>query len=158
MPIDLKAVLPALLPRAIGWVESQSASILESGLPLDETGLQLARTVGVSSPESIRVSVVESLPVPDDPELRAVALNSGLLGPGSIGVTFGYGIYLCDGYIDHRLVSHECRHVHQYEEAGSIAAFLSVYLEQIANVGYRDAPLEIDARRHEIDIVPNGRD
>ncbi len=158
MPIDLKAVLPVLLPRAIEWVESQSASILNSGHPLDETGLQLARAVGVNSPESIRISVVHALPLPDDRDLRAVALETGLLGPEMIGVTFGYGIYLCDGHIDHRLISHECRHVYQYEAAGSIAAFLPVYLEQIATVGYRDAPLEIDARMHEIDSVPNGSD
>jgi hypothetical protein len=48
-----------------------------------------------------------------------------------------------------RLVSHELRHVHQYETAGSIAAFLGVYLAQIATVGYDNAPLEPDAIRHE---------
>jgi hypothetical protein len=50
-----------------------------------------------------------------------------------------------------RLLSHECRHVHQYEAHGSIAAFLPVYLEQIATVGYRNSPLEQDARAHEVD-------
>lgn len=48
-------------------------------------------------------------------------------------------------------VSHELRHVHQYEQHGSIAAFLRVYLRQIVEVGYANAPLEADARAHEID-------
>lgn len=152
MPIDLEAALPTLLPRAIAWVEAQSASILRTGAPLTETEVRLARAVGVSRPKDIRVSVVDSPPLPDDPELRAVALETGLLGPGMIGVTFGYGIYVCDGHVDNRLISHECRHVFQYEQAGSIAAFLQAYLQQIVTFGYHDAPFEIDARKHEIDV------
>ena len=80
-------------------------------------------------------------------------METGLLGPEMIGVTFGYGVYICDGHISNRLISHECRHVYQYEVAGSIGAFLQVYLQQIATVGYHDAPLEVDARQHEIDFA-----
>ena len=150
MPIDLKSMLPDLLPGAISWVERQSQQILDSGVPLSDDELRLATAVGVAHPEKIRIQVVPRLPLPDDPELRSIALDTGLLGPGAIGVTFGYGIYLCAGQKTDRVVSHECRHVHQYETAGSIGAFLSVYLEQIATVGYHDAPLEVDARAHEI--------
>jgi hypothetical protein len=35
--------------------------------------------------------------------------------------------------------------------AGSITAFLQVYLEQIALLGYHDSPLEQDARSNEFD-------
>ena len=153
MPTDLEAILPTLLPRAIDWVEAQSASILKAGAPLTETETRLARAVGVRQPENIRVSVVDSLPLPDDPELRAVAVETGLLGPGMIGVTFGYGIYVCEGHVDNRLISHECRHVFQYEEAGSIAVFLQIYLQQIVTFGYHDAPFEIDARQNEIETA-----
>jgi len=40
--------------------------------------------------------------------------------------------------------------VYQYEQHGSIAAFLPVYLSQVLEVGYQDAPLERDARAHEL--------
>ena len=153
MPTDLESQLPSLLPAAVAWVTAQSNRILESGSPLDETGLRLARAVGVSQPEKIRVSVVPKLPLPDDPELQSVAVETGLLGPQMIGVTFGYGIYVRKGHVSNRLISHECRHVYQYEAAGSIDAFLPVYLHQIATVGYHDAPFEIDARQHELDIA-----
>ncbi len=153
MPTDLELRLPSLLPKAIAWVSAQSRLILETGSPLDERGLRLARAVGVSYPEKIRVSAVQALPLPDDPELQSVAVETGLLGPQMIGVTLGYGVYVREGYISNRLISHECRHVHQYEAAGSIEAFLPVYLHQIATVGYHDAPLEIDARRHELDVA-----
>jgi hypothetical protein len=51
------------------------------------------------------------------------------------------------------LLSHELRHIYQYEAAGSIAAFLPIYLWQIAMVGYEECPLERDARAHEVDAV-----
>lgn len=42
------------------------------------------------------------------------------------------------------------QHVWQYEQAGSIASYLPIYLQQVADYGYEDAPLENDARDHEI--------
>lgn len=153
LPIDLQALLPELLPRAIEWANQRSAEILEHGEPLSASEMKLATAVGVTFPDKIRLSAVSALPLPDDPELRKVALDTGLLGPGMVGLTLGYGIYVCDGYLSHRLISHECRHVYQYETAGSIERFLPVYLQQIAAHGYHDAPYEIDARKHELKSV-----
>lgn len=146
---DLKAMLPAILPRAIAWAETQERHVLESGMPLNEELSGVALGVGVRHPERVFLLEVESLPLPSDPDLRLAALETNLLGPNTVGLTLGYGIYLCKGYATRRLLSHELRHVHQYEEAGSIAAFLPIYLDQIAAVGYGNAPYEIDARRHE---------
>jgi hypothetical protein len=148
---DLAEALPRLLPRAIVWAELHSAEIQATGVSLNPSGLAIARAVGVVKPEHIRVSIVPSLPLPEDPELRDAALQTGLLGPTMVGVTLGYSIYLVKGYVSTRLLSHECRHVFQYETAGSIAAFLPVYLAQIAEYGYDGAPLEIDAQNHERD-------
>lgn len=66
------------------------------------------------------------------------------------GLTLGYSILICRGHKTRRLLSHELRHVFQYEQHGSIAAFLPVYLMQIATVGYQSAPFEQDARAHEL--------
>jgi len=99
--------------------------------------------------ELIRVAKVPRLPLPEDPELQQAALATGLLGPDMVGMTFGYGIYICRGHCTIRLLSHEFRHASQYEQAGSIAAFLPTYLQQIVAVGYHNAPFEIDARAHE---------
>jgi hypothetical protein len=153
MPLDLITVLPILLPKAVDWATARSNEILADGEPLSEIGIKLAEAVGVARPERIRVSAVPELPLPEDEELRSVALETGLLGPNMIGLTLGYGIYVCDGHIDNRLISHECRHVHQYEAAGSIENFLPIYLQQIAIHGYHDAPFEIDARKHELHAI-----
>ena len=150
MGFDLRSALPFLLPKAITWAEERAAEIAASGMPLDHKGISLAQRVGVAHPELIRILMVSQLPLPPDPQLQQAALASGLLGPGMVGLTLGHGIYICHGHNTGRLLSHECRHVYQYEQASSIAAYLPVYLQQIANFGYANAPFEIDARSHEI--------
>ncbi|WP_411880889.1 hypothetical protein [Polaromonas sp. YR568] len=150
MTSDLASVLPSLLPAAIAWVERQEVEIIALGAPLTESELSDARSVGVAYPEKVRVMFVDLLPLPDDLQLRQVALNAGLLGPGMIGLTLGYGIYIRNGYNSRQLLTHECRHVYQYEQAGSIASYIPRYLQQVAEVGYAEAPYEKDARAHEI--------
>jgi hypothetical protein len=102
----------------------------------------------------IRTLTVPLIPAPDDPELKQLALQQKLIGPGTEGLTLGYGILIVDRYWCSRLLSHECRHVHQVEAAGGLAAFLSLYLQQIAEFTYDYAPYELDARAHEITTWP----
>ncbi len=67
-----------------------------------------------------------------------------------VGLTLGDAVFICVGHeMNPRLLRHELRHVYQYEQAGSISAFLPLYLGQIVQFGYRNAPLEQDARAHE---------
>lgn len=149
MPIDLRAALPLLLPGAIAWAEARAQEAGATGVALTEAAAEIARRVGVQRPELIRVAVVDSLPLPEDPTLRAAALQTGLLGPRMAGLTLDYSVFILRGQGSVRLLSHEFRHVHQYEAHGSIAAFLPVYLQQIVEVGYDNAPYELDARAHE---------
>ncbi len=148
--MNLKAVLSQLLPGAIAWAEAQAARIGGSGRPLDAEEIRLARNVGVAQPERVRIVTADSLPLPEDPALRAAALQTGLLGPAMAGLTLGHAIFVRRGHRTRRLLSHELRHVHQYEQAGSIANFLPGYLQQIVEFGYAAAPLEQDARAHEV--------
>lgn len=149
---EFAVMLPKLLPRALLWAEAQSRNIcLLRGEPLVPAGLALAKAVGVTYPERIRLWVVPQIPAPEDPDLRRFAVEQDLIGPNTRGLTLGYGIFVLEGHLSARLLSHECRHVHQAERAGSLAAFLSVYLKQIADHGYEHAPYELDARAHERD-------
>jgi hypothetical protein len=151
MSLDLRSLLPELLPQAIAWAETQSQHVAELGQTLNPAGLALARSVGVRHPERIRVKLVDQLPLPADPRLQQAALQTGPLGPGMVGLTLGHSIFVVSGHDSHRVLSHEYHHVYQYEVLGSSAAFLPVYLEQIVTSGYRDAPLEVDARSYERD-------
>ena len=149
MNIDLRTALPMLLPSAIKWAEARAQEVAQSGERPNERRILIARAVGVRRPELIRIALVDHLPLPEDPQLRTAALQTGLLGPGMVGLTLGHSVLIRRGHDTIRLLSHEFRHVHQYEQFGSIANFLPVYLKQIVESGYANAPFEIDARVHE---------
>jgi hypothetical protein len=89
------------------------------------------------------------MPWPQDEELRAAGEETGLFSPTITGLTLGYGILLIEARFDRHMIAHELRHVYQYERAGSIAAFLPLYLYEVATLTYTNAPFEIDARNHE---------
>ncbi len=149
---DLAVVLPRLLPHAIAWMHAQEFKILASGRALTDIETKLAIAVSVHDPARVRIKLVAQIPAPANPELCAIAFQTSLIGPHTGGITLGRGIYIRDGHFTDRLISHELRHVHQYETAGSIAAFLKNYLEQLATVGYERAPLELDAVQHEREV------
>jgi hypothetical protein len=148
--LDIRSLLPSIIPKAIVWAEQVAAEVLHTGIGLNTPSLSIAARVGVARPEMIRLSMVKQLPFPSDPQLQQAAITTGLLGPGMAGLTLGYAIFICEGHNSPRLLSHECRHVYQYEMCGSIAAFLPIYLQQIVDFGYMNAPFEIDAQKHEL--------
>jgi len=151
VPIRDILLTPSLIEKAITWAEAHSASIAQAGLPLDDAQLSLAAGVGVQHPDRIRIVEVQRFPMPDDPELRQAALGIRFLGDDTLGLTLGYGIYIRQGRRSNRLLSHEFRHVYQYEQAGSIKAFLPGYFLQVVTLGYSNAPFELDARAYERD-------
>jgi hypothetical protein len=151
--MNLHTLLPLLVPKAIAWAHEQSRLILQSGVPLTEKQTALAMQMGVAKPELVRIQFVSELPMPEDPLLRQITDTTGVIGPHMAGLTLGYGIYVVEKHADVRLISHELRHVQQYESLGGIEAFMPVYLAQIASVGYYDAPLEQEARAYEVDTV-----
>lgn len=147
---NLKTALPALMPEAVQWAEAAADYVAVAGRPLDGSEQEIARQVGVGQPEDIRVLLVDTMPYPRHPLLQTAATATDFLGPQTMGLTLGHSVLVRRGQQSLRLLSHEFRHVYQYEQAGSIAAFLPVYLTQVLDHGYADAPLELDARAHEI--------
>jgi len=147
--VDLLAALPELLPKAIAWAESQAVAGASAGRELTARESDLARKVGVAHPEQIRVIAVDALPMPTDPPLRAAAAQTGFLDPSMVGLTLGHSVFICRGHETPRLLSHEFRHVYQYEQAGSIRDFLPGYLLQIVEQGYAATTFETDARANE---------
>jgi len=143
--------LRTLLPKAVAWAEQQSEQIGRFGEPLTDEELLLASRMGVANPRRIRVLTVADVPRPEDPALLAFAESVGFLDREANGLTLGYGIFVRSGTRTPRLISHECRHVFQYEQLRSIEEFLRVYLAQILQFGYWKAPLEEDAYRNETD-------
>jgi hypothetical protein len=143
--------LHTLLPRAVAWAEQHSERIRRFGEPLTDDELGLASRMGVANPGLIRVLTVEEVPRPEDPVLLAFAESIGFLDQEPNGLTLGHGIFIRSGTRANRLISHECRHVFQYEQLRSIENFLRAYLSQVVQFGYWQAPLEQDAYSNETD-------
>ena len=143
----LHDLLPQLMPAAIEWARVQADYILANGRSLTDKERSIALLVGVRHPEKVRILEVTTIPAPDESMLSYMCQYTGMLGPDTIGLTLDYGIYIrSDVSLETNVLAHECRHVYQYEDKGSIAAFLGEYLTQILEYGYEAAPLEVDAR------------
>ena len=147
--MDLLYELDLLLPKAIKWAEEHSNKIQQEGTPLSAEQIKIAKHVGVSKPEEVKLLEVTAIPIPADPKLDEAAKQIGFLNDSMQGLTLGHSIYVCDKN-NKRLLSHELRHVYHYEVFGSIPEFLLEYLKQIVLVGYENSVLEQDARAHEI--------
>jgi hypothetical protein len=135
-----------LLPLAAAWAEEQEHHILASGISLTTAQLSDARAVGVTQPERVRLLVVQRIPEPQHPILRAAAEATGLLGPGTAGLSLRYGIYLRQDVATNRhTIAHELVHTAQYERCGGLANFLRLYLHECLTIGYPAAPMEQEA-------------
>lgn len=139
-------LLPLATPVVHAWAAWQAARGNRRGRPLTHVEREVAMAVGVSEPERVRLLLVDRVPIPGGASLTRFAHWLGLPGPDVDGLTLGHTIFIRRGALSLALLAHECRHVRQYQEAGSLGRFLRLYLGQVARHGYHDAPMEADAR------------
>jgi hypothetical protein len=136
--------------RAIEWAQAQESAALGKGIPLPARLQAIARGNGVKLPQNIRLVVVDEIPLPEEPPLAGAAARLGLASSWAAGLTLGYAVIVVKGYeADPRILSHELRHVAQYEACGGIPGFLGVHLADMLERGYHDSRFEVDARAHE---------
>jgi len=148
--MNLKTVLPVLLPLATRWAKREAGKIQSHGVALNDRETELAKRVGVAYPEKVRVLLVPQLPDPDCMLLRMAARHVNGRISNAHGMALGHSIYICERYMSIRLLSHELRHVHQCEQYASVDNFLGAYLRQVVEYGYINCPFEVDARRNEL--------
>ena len=143
------SILNSLLPRAVAWASSLEQRALSDaqGLQLTPRQQDLARRAGVSNHERVRILPVPEIPLPEEPGLREAARMFGVITPGTVGLTLGHAILIREECLaDPMLIAHELKHVAQYEQQGSMSAFLGRYLSEFNLYGYLDAPMEVEAR------------
>ncbi len=146
---DLESLYTIILPKIVDWIKKLSQQVIVEGISLNDQQKVIAKSVGVTEVDRIRISFFDSIQYPDDDLLKKTILENNFLGPDMIGLTIGHGILIKENQLTNRLLSHECRHVHQYERYGSIDNFLSEYIKQIIRYGYLRSPLEVEARFYE---------
>ncbi|MEW6704724.1 MAG: hypothetical protein AB1430_07730 [Pseudomonadota bacterium] len=132
-------------PVAAVWARWHERRILRRGQPLTGRQCELARALGLARPECVRVMVVPAFPLPGFHALQRLGWRR-LPGLAVRAITLGHGIYCIGQPPSWRLLAHELWHVRQVERAGSLRAFIADYLRQVAQYGYWDAPLEVEAR------------
>jgi hypothetical protein len=146
MPSLIPTLLNFALPLATSYAEEQAAVILRDGVPLTAEQIIDARRVGVKEPQRVRLLKVESIPVPTQPALAKANEYVSMVGPQSISIIYGYGVYLRQDQWDNRpLIVHELVHISQYERLGSIGDFLKAYLSECLTVGHDNSPMEREA-------------
>jgi hypothetical protein len=141
-----RRLLPLATPMVHAWAAWQAARGSRRGRPLSQAEREVAMAVGVREPGRVRLLLVDRVPIPGTEWLARLARRLGLPGLDVDGLTLGSTIFIRRGALSLALLAHECRHVRQYEEAGSLGRFLRRYLQQVARHGYHDAPMEADAR------------
>lgn len=142
-----------LLPLAYEWAKEQEKRIIKNGVKLNDDQQIDAYLIGIKDPRKIRLLKVNSIPMPDIPQLKKAVEFTRLLSPNTIGVTFRYGICIrADFWDQRRLVAHELSHVMQYERMGGFEPFIEQYLHECITVGYPFGPLEQEAKRIENEI------
>ena len=122
-------IVRQFFPIAARWVSEMEKAILESGQQLSPQSKKDAEAIGVRRTDDVRIIGLDTLPLPSDPGLRQLAVQTGLLTDRTIGMTFGHGIVIKNGSHGRGLIAHELAHVMQYEKLGGIEAFLKDYIK-----------------------------
>ena len=135
-----------ILPLACSWVAEQETRILEDGVSLSKKFFDYATRVGVRHPEKIRILLVSTVPVPEDPVLRDACRETQIITNDTIGLALNYGIFIHKDYEGNcKTYVHEFTHIAQYESLGSIHSFLQKYIYEVLEFGYQTAPMEREA-------------
>ncbi len=142
-PEVLAQIQPYITP-SIEFAQANEKKALAEGVELTANEKKIAERIGIKNIDKIRVMYVKEFPFPQDKQLAELARTIGFDSPFMGGFTYGYGVYIREGRYDRELIVHELVHVKQYEEMG-IAAFMDRYMLELAVMGYRNAPLEVEA-------------
>lgn len=134
---------------ALAYVEELNKRLFALSRPLSELECAWALDSGVQHIEQVRVVELPEIPQPSNQQLAEMARKQRFLSSATVGITLDHLIIIKRGYWGERLMRHELRHVHQWEQAQSLHHYLTEYLTQIYTHGYDAAPFEKDARLYE---------
>ena len=71
--------LPVFFPHVVSWITDLDKHARESGRALTPLEHGLARSVGVTHPEDVRINSVGRIPLPTHPRVSQLAQSVGLL-------------------------------------------------------------------------------
>jgi hypothetical protein len=152
-PEAVKAKQDWLTPLALQWLNATELDLLGKGQPLSKDDMSMAQAVGVQHPGRVRVVVLEQLPMPSNEALLNEATKYGLGSDAEGARTMGYVIMVKKKYAGERwILAHELAHVAQQEQRGR-EAFVRRFIAERELMGYRRAPLELEANRLALEFM-----
>jgi len=135
-------------PHAVNWARDMIAASADNGRPLTKEETATARKVGVSHPDTVRVIMVDRIPLPETGPFAEAIKPFGLIPENVSGLTVGPIIFVDrSGELPFpftTVLQHELVHVAQYEKLG-LDGLYSEYLLALRVVGPRAIPLELEA-------------
>lgn len=141
----LQQQLDVFAPLAINWLNRVASEMRPGARELSTQERLLASEVGVMSPASVRIALVEEMPLPHDEPLRSMALKLGYGNKAIAGGCIGSLVWINRRHADNRaLLAHELVHVAQQERM-SQEQYFRRYMAELAVVGYARSPLEAEA-------------
>lgn len=144
----LLALLSQLIGQYIDWAADIDKSGRQQGITLSAAQQVIAREVGVSAPELVRLIYLPAVPFPvDNPGLKLLGESLGFIGPDIVNnaQVFGYTIYVRDGFVlDTPKLAHELVHVRQIEQS-SFQAITLWHLWDLVWYGYKHSRIEAEA-------------
>ncbi|OCQ23613.1 hypothetical protein A7985_06625 [Pseudoalteromonas luteoviolacea] len=143
-----KVISMVLLPQYIEWAYTVEEKGLMAGKSLSDRELSLAKEIGITNPEKIKIVYVEEVPFPHENfALKTLGEALGFIGEGIINnaQVFGYTIYVRNGFdLNKPKLAHELVHVLQMERMG-LDNVVTQHFSDLAQYGYNNAPLEVEA-------------
>ena len=137
-------------PIAALWVRFHEERILVEGHPLTDDELKIAEALGISEPRRIRTLTLPRVPSPVPKFLNRIFHRLGYPVNRVAAISLNLAICLdVDASASPRILAHELTHCLQYQRLGGILPFLRLYIAECLIYGYRDAPLEHEARQGE---------
>ena len=143
-----RIIASVLLPQYIEWAHETELKGQEIGTPLNEKELLLAAEIGIKHPEKVRIVYIDEVPYPyENYALKVFGEAVGLVGEGIVNnaQVFGHSIYSRKDFeLNRPKLAHELVHVLQIERA-SLDSVVTQHFFDMAEYGYDDAPLEVEA-------------
>jgi hypothetical protein len=138
-----------LLPLAHQWAKAQEEFILAHGTPLSPQHLADARLAGVRDCESVRMLVVDRIPLPENAELAEATRRAQIITEDTRCVGFGHAIMIRgEAWGDRELLVHNLVHIAQCERSGGLEPWVRQYLfDRHTSATFTVGSLEDEARR-----------
>lgn len=151
-PIEIQQKQNTLTPLTLEWYKEIEAQYLKKGRKLTSKEIKMARKIGVTNPEYVRVVILKDFPHPRNETLQNKAKQYGLGSSAESGRTMGNIIMLKARFKDERsILAHQLSYIAQQEKMGR-REFVRRFIAERELMGNRRAPMVLNANKVAIDF------